>query len=79
VSANAPFAMPTSVGEAWSDPAVDRFVQRVHEALTSGQCEQVLLVAYQGGQPTIEALGASLQRLIMRPVMLKGQPHLSLV
>ena len=71
--------MPTSVGEAWSDPAVDRFVQRVHEALTSGQCEQVLLVAYQGGQPTIEALGASLQRLIMRPVMLKGQPHLSLV
>ena len=71
--------MPTSVGEAWSDPAVDRFVQRVHEALTSGQCEQVLLVAYQGGQPAIEALGASLQRLIMRPVMLKGQPHLSLV
>jgi len=79
VSANAPFAMPTSVGEAWSDPAVDRFVQRVHKALTSGQCEQVLLVAYQGGQPAIEALGASLQRLIMRPVMLKGQPHLSLV
>jgi len=71
--------MPTSVGEAWSDPAVDRFVQRVHKALTSGQCEQVLLVAYQGGQPAIEALGASLQRLIMRPVMLKGQPHLSLV
>ncbi len=79
MSANAPFAMPTSVGEAWSDPAVDRFVQRVHKALTSGQCEQVLLVAYQGGQPAIEALGASLQRLIMRPVMLKGQPHLSLV
>lgn len=71
--------MSTSVGEALSDPAVDRFVQRVHEALTSGQCEQVLLVAYQGGQPTIEALGASLQRLIMRPVRLKGQPHLSLV
>lgn len=79
MSADAPLAMPTSLGEALSDPAVDRFVQRVHEALTSGQCEQVLLVAYQGGQPTIEALGASLQRLIMRPVMLKGQPHLSLV
>jgi hypothetical protein len=79
VSADAPFAMPTSLVEALSDPAVDRFVQRVHEALTSGQCEQVLLVAYQGGQPAIEALGASLQRLIMRPVMLKGQPHLSLV
>jgi hypothetical protein len=79
VSADAPFAMPTSLVEALSDPVVDRFVQRVHEALTSGQCEQVLLVAYQGGQPAIEALGASLQRLIMRPVMLKGQPHLSLV
>jgi hypothetical protein len=79
VSADAPLAMSTSLGEALSDPSVDRFVQRVHEALTSGQCEQVLLVAYQGGQPAIEALGASLQRLIMRPVMLKGQPHLSLV
>ena len=79
MSVDASLAMSTSLGEALSDPAVDRFVQRVHEALVSGQCEQVLLVAYQGGQPDIEALGASLQRLIIRPVVLKGQPHLSLV
>ena len=59
--------------------AIDRFVTRVRESLAAGQCEQVLLVAYQGGVPAIEALGASLQRLMARPVSLKGEPHLSLL
>jgi hypothetical protein len=59
--------------------AIDRFVTRVRESLAAGQCEQVLLVAYQGGVPGIEALGASLQRLMARPVSLKGEPHLSLL
>ena len=62
-----------------SDPSVARFLQRLGAALEQRQCEQVLLVAYQGGRPDIDALGTSLQRLMVRPVVLKGQPHLSLV
>ena len=38
-----------------------------------------MLVAYQGGVADIEAQGQKLQRVIARPVLLRGQAHLSLV
>jgi len=38
-----------------------------------------MLVGYQGGVADIEAQGHKLQRVIARPVLLRGQPHLSLV
>ena len=59
--------------------AVQRFVAQCREALAAGRCERVVLVSYQGGQSDIDALGQGLQRVTLRPVMLKGVPHLSAV
>ena len=56
-----------------------RFGALLREAAGAGRLTQLMLVAYQGGVADIEALGQQLQRVIARPVTLRGQPHLSLV
>lgn len=56
-----------------------RFDALLREAADAGRLVQLMLVAYQGGVADIEALGQQLQRVIARPVALRGQPHLSLV
>lgn len=58
-------------------PHLARFAQRLQDSLPAGQWLKLLLVAYQGGVPDIEDLGAGLQRVMVRPVMLRDQPHLS--
>lgn len=57
--------------------ALQRFATLTREALVQGVCQQVLLVAYQGGMGAIEELGQGLQRVMVRPIELRGQPHLS--
>lgn len=59
--------------------AVQRFAGLWRDALAAGRCERLVLVGYQGGQPDIDALGDGLQRVTLRPVVLKGQAHLSAV
>jgi hypothetical protein len=56
-----------------------RFDVLLREAADAGRLVQLMLVAYQGGVADIDALGQQLQRVIARPVMLRRQPHLSLV
>lgn len=55
----------------------DRFVALTREALAQGTCQQMLLVAYQGGVAAIDEQGQGLQRIMVRPIALRGQPHLS--
>ncbi len=57
--------------------ALQRFATLTREALRQGHCQQVLLVAYQGGVAAIEEQGQGLQRVMVRPIELRGQPHLS--
>jgi hypothetical protein len=56
--------------------AMARFEDRLSQALAQGRCQKIVLAHYQGGDA---ALGDQLQRIMARPVVLKGQPHLSLV
>ncbi|MBU0915388.1 class I SAM-dependent methyltransferase [Aquabacterium parvum] len=58
-------------------PHLDRFATLTREALAQGTCQQLLWVAYQGGVPAIEEQGQGLQRVMVRPIELRGQPHLS--
>ena len=62
-----------------SAAALARFDTLLRDAAAGGRLVQLMLVAYQGGLDDIEALGQQLQRVIARPVQLRGQPHLSLV
>ena len=57
--------------------ALQRFATLTREALRQGHCQQLLLVAYQGGVAAIEEQGQGLQRVMVRPIELRGQPHLS--
>jgi len=57
--------------------ALQRFATLTREALREGRCQQLLLVAYQGGVAAIEEQGLGLQRVMVRPIELRGQPHLS--
>ena len=71
-------AMPAT--PASPDPltaALQRFATLTHGALKQGACQQVLLVGYQGGVAAIEEQGQGLQRAMVRPIALRGQPHLS--
>jgi len=73
-------AVPEPHGDRGDNAAaLDRFGGLLREAAAHGRLVQLLLVAYQGGVDDIEGLGQQLQRVIARPVMLRGQPHLSLV
>ena len=80
-----PAPEPTPSPDAHADvaqanaAALARFGALLREAADAGRLVQLMLVAYQGGVADIEALGQQLQRVIARPVLLRGQPHLSLV
>ena len=58
-------------------PHLARFADLLRQAEASGRLQQLLLVAYQGGVHDIDELGANLQRVMVRPVQLRDQPHLS--
>ena len=58
-------------------PHLARFADLLRQAEASGRLQQLVLVAYQGGVPDIDELGANLQRVMVRPVVLRDQPHLS--
>ncbi|MCH8180861.1 MAG: SAM-dependent methyltransferase [Proteobacteria bacterium] len=73
-----PSDAPSDAGQA-NAAALGRFEALLREAAASGRLVQLLLVAYQGGVADIEAQGQGLQRVMARPVLLRGQPHLSLV
>ena len=83
VSANVPpmSESPSSRTDAGAPDAnaaaLQRFATLTREALAQGRCQQVLLVAYQGGVAAIEEQGQGLQRVMVRPIELRGQPHLS--
>ncbi len=74
-----PAAVPPSspASPADTDPnavPLARFRDRLVQAVSQDQCQKLVLVNYQGGD---EQLGPDLQRIMVRPVVLKGQPHLS--
>jgi hypothetical protein len=54
------------------DPSIERFTSQLRAALAAGQCEKLVLSNYHGTE-------ATLQRVLARPVELRGRPHLSLV
>ena len=56
--------------------AVARFVQRLEQALAAGQLERLQLIHPTGPQAS---LAADVQRVLVRPVLIKGQPQLSFV
>ena len=58
-------------------PHLERFEALMREAAASGRWAQLLMVAYQGGIAAIDEQGSGLQRLMVRPVVLRNEPHLS--
>ncbi|MBH2016825.1 MAG: SAM-dependent methyltransferase [Burkholderiales bacterium] len=58
-------------------PHLERFDALMREAAASGRWAQLLMVAYQGGIAAIDEQGSGLQRLMVRPVALRSEPHLS--
>ena len=58
-------------------PHLERFDALMREAAASGRWAQLLMVAYQGGIVAIDEQGSGLQRLVVRPVVLRNEPHLS--
>jgi hypothetical protein len=58
-------------------PHLARFADLLRQAEANQRLQQLVLVAYQGGVPDIDELGANLQRVMVRPVQLRDQPHLS--
>ena len=58
-------------------PHLERFDALMCEAAASGRWAQLLMVAYQGGIAAIDEQGSGLQRLMVRPVVLRNEPHLS--
>ena len=55
-------------------PIIERFIQHWREELAQGQALKLLLANPRGAH---EALGGDVQRVMVRAVSLKGQPHLS--
>ncbi len=64
-----------SLDEANAAP-LSRFADLLTQALAQGRCDKLVLANYQGDDAQ---LGPDLQRVLARPVQLKGAPHLSLV
>ena len=58
-------------------PHLARIADLLRQAEANQRLQQLVLVAYQGGVPDIDELGANLQRVMVRPVVLRDQPHLS--
>ena len=70
--------MPASTDlAALNAPALQKFQTLLSQAVSGQRLAQLLLVAYQGTVPDIEALGSGLQRVSVRPVALRGVAHLS--
>jgi SAM-dependent methyltransferase len=57
---------------ASSDAAALRFLQACEQALRHGRFDRLLLAGYRGPEPELKRLG-------IRAIVLRGQPHLSLV
>ena len=55
-------------------PLIERFIQQWRQELAQGQALKLLLANPRGA---CEALGGDVQRVMVRAVGLKGQPHLS--
>ena len=55
-------------------PHLARFADLLRQAEASGRLQQLVLVAYQGGVPDIDELGANLQRVMVRPVVVVPLP-----
>ena len=72
-----PTASPSSSAAPDNAQALARFDALAKDAADTGRLVQLMLVAYQGGLDDIEAQGQGLQRLMVRPIALRGQPHLS--
>ncbi|MBI2732475.1 MAG: hypothetical protein HYX44_03930, partial [Aquabacterium sp.] len=64
-----------SLDEANAAP-LSRFADLLSRALTQGRCDKLVMANYQGGDAQ---LGPDLQRILARPIELKGQPHVSFV
>lgn len=69
---------------AHADPAAQanalqlaRFDALLREALSAQRLVKLVLVHYQGGQPSIDEIDPAVQRIMVRPVVLRGQAHLS--
>lgn len=58
-------------------PALQKFQALLSQAVSEHRLVQLLLVAYQGTVPDLEALGSGLQRVFVRSVALRGVAHLS--
>jgi hypothetical protein len=59
--------------------ARQRFLHLLQEAIAQDPSFKLVLANYQGGAADIDAIGPDVQRLIGRPMPLRGQPHLSVV
>lgn len=64
---------------AFNAPHLARFTTLLREALAADRLQRLVLVGYQGGEAEADAAGQPLQRVIVRAVALRDEPHLSLV
>jgi hypothetical protein len=62
----------SSASAASAEPAIQRFFDRLSTALAQGDCEKLMLSNHHGAD-------ATLQRILGRPIVLRGEPCLSLV
>ncbi len=69
-------ATPPPEGNA---AALSRFERLLREAIDSGRLLKLVLVHYQGGQDLIDAQGPDVQRVIVRAICLRDEPHLSVL
>lgn len=67
-----PAPMPSTPAPSTSDPAVARFMGMLAQAQAEGRLLKVVLAHHQGQEP-------QLQRVIIRPVLLRGEPQWSFV
>jgi SAM-dependent methyltransferase len=64
--------LPITIAAIMAEDAVERFHRRVADAAGEGRLHKLVLAAYRGPEP-------GLQRLAVRPLALRGAPHLSFV
>jgi hypothetical protein len=63
--------------QAHNTPHLSRFLTLLAEALQQGRLLKLVLVHYQGGQASIDEIGLGVERIMVRPVELRGVAHLS--
>lgn len=74
-----PTAMTDTDLATFNAPHLARFTTLLREALATGRLLRLVLVGYQGGVAEADAAGQPLQRVIVRAVVLRDEPHLSFV